>query len=136
MIIKWLWTLHQVRFRLSPGRPWSKISCQVPEMNSKVSSRKNVWNWNRKGKNYSFYFDETAAGLGIQFQVGSLLNMSEFGSEIIFIEPAPPLLQLECDNCVNGPLVANFGSNSPYENITCKLLSSLPSNQNLSKTIL
>ena len=48
--------------------------------------------------------------------------MSEFGSEIILIEPAPPLLQLECDNCVNGPLVANFGSSSPYENITCKLL--------------
>ena len=83
---------------------------------------KNVWYWNQKGKNYSFYFDETAAGLGIQFQVGSLLNMSEYGSEIVLIEPAPPLLQLECENCVNGPLVANFGSSSPYENITCKLL--------------
>ena len=48
--------------------------------------------------------------------------MSEYGSEIVLIEPAPPLLQLECENCVNGPLVANFGSSSPYENITCKLL--------------
>jgi len=85
------------------------------------------------GKNYSFYFDETAAGLGIQFQVGSLLNMSEYGSEIVLIEPAPPLLQLECENCVNGPLVANFGSSSPYENIT---LSQFTENENGNRILL